>query len=135
MGGLKRAKLIFCRPLFLSCKPVGYEIIDLDITNNFIKFAVKPDRKTSHILRPVGQCIEGQEFNILYLTLNCFVMENQKIDSFLSIKGEYFPSANIQTIRDRLAATPTRRATSFVFTNTKIQRSCYLFPSFRPAWY
>ena len=110
MGGLERADLIFCRPLFLSYKPVGYEIIDLEISNNFIKFAVKPDRKTSHILRPVGQCIEGQEFNTLYLTLNCYVMENQKIDSFLSIKGEYFPSANIQTIRERLAATPDSKS-------------------------
>jgi len=37
-------------------------------------------------------------------------MENQKIDSFLSIKGEYFPSANIQTIRERLAATPDSKS-------------------------
>ncbi|NMB36905.1 MAG: TM2 domain-containing protein [Bacteroidales bacterium] len=31
-------------------------------------------------------------------------MENQKIDSFLALKGDYFPSSKISIIREKLAA-------------------------------
>jgi hypothetical protein len=46
-------------------------------------------------------------------------MENQKIETFLTLKGEYFPAAYIPNIREKLAAAPDSKSDVIQFTEYK----------------